>query len=96
MVEIVFTQVPVDDLIERITASVVEKICRDQPNTYDEQLISGDKARIVFDPEISRQTLSNWTRDGQIKSYRIGGRVFFKRSEIISAAKEMKKYKKPG
>lgn len=96
MTELLFSQVPINDLVEMISRSVLDKIAPTQINNTDEQLISGDVARKVFSPEISRQTLSNWTRDGQLKSYRMGARIFYKRSEIIAAAKEMKKYKKPG
>jgi len=36
----------------------------------------------------SRQTLIKWRRLGIIKSYRLGGRIYFKPSELLSALKK--------
>ncbi len=35
----------------------------------------------------SRQTLVKWRKKGAIKSYRIGGRIYYKRSELLEALK---------
>jgi len=36
----------------------------------------------------SRQTLIKWRKRGIIKSYRLGGRVYFKPSELLEALKK--------
>lgn len=41
--------------------------------------------------KISRQTVYIYTRDGDLKSYRLAGRVFYKLSEINSAIQEIRK-----
>jgi hypothetical protein len=60
----------------------------------DERLISREETCKLFVPEISRQTLANYTKTVPLKVYKIGGRLYYKQSEIIGAAVEMKAYKK--
>ncbi|MDU1905919.1 MAG: helix-turn-helix domain-containing protein [Dysgonomonas sp.] len=44
---------------------------------------------------ISLPTLSDWTNKGVLKSYRIGGKVFYRDDEVKNALTEIKpKYKK--
>ncbi|MGA1865466.1 MAG: helix-turn-helix domain-containing protein [bacterium] len=37
----------------------------------------------------SRQTLSEWRKKGFIKAYRLGGRIYFKKSELLSALEKL-------
>ena len=37
----------------------------------------------------SRQTLTSWRRKGIIVAYRIGGRIYYKPSELISALEKL-------
>ena len=61
--------------------------------TQDEKLLSASEACKLFVPSISRLTLIRWTKADHLKEYRIGGRVYYKQSEIIEAAKHLEKYK---
>ena len=47
---------------------------------------------------ISLVTLHNWVKSGKLQSYKINGRIRFKRSEIIAALEQVKnlKYKREG
>jgi len=58
-----------------------------------ETLLSAADACKVFVPAISRLTLIRWTQAGHLKEHRIGGRVYYKHSEIIESAKHLEKYK---
>lgn len=60
----------------------------------EEELLSGLEASKLFAPAVSPRTIINWTREGLINSYRIGGRVFYKRNEILLAAQKIKRYSK--
>jgi len=40
--------------------------------------------------KISRQTLKNWTAKGELKSYVIGGRIFYKLHELDEAPQPQK------
>ncbi len=37
----------------------------------------------------SRQTLSEWRKKGFIKAYRLGGRIYYKKSELLSALEKL-------
>ena len=39
----------------------------------------------------SRQTLASWRRKGIIKAYRIGGRIYYKPSELVAALQKLEK-----
>lgn len=93
--QILLTPVPLNDLIEKFRSIVREEIAAHH-QTDEEKLISADKACKIFDPSITRPTLQSWVDQGFLKSYRISGRVWFKHSEVVAGAKEIKKYKKPG
>ena len=92
--EIIFTQAPLESLVERVATAVMQMLERKLP-VFEEKLLSSDEARKIFQPPVSRQSIANWTRDGFIKLHRVGGRNYYKKSEIIAAAIEMKQYKKP-
>lgn len=52
-----------------------------------EALLSPEEARKVWQPAISKVTLHRWTKAGLIPVHRIGGRIYYKHSELISAVK---------
>jgi hypothetical protein len=71
----------VKDLIERLGT--------------EEKMLAPKAACALFDPQITPQTLASWSRKGHIKIYCIGNsRPFYKHSEILEAAKTLKKYKR--
>lgn len=58
------------------------------------QLLSPKEACAVFKPAISKTTLVKWTKQGFLTAHRIGGRVFYRHSELVSAIHELKRYKR--
>ena len=59
-----------------------------------EKFISRDEACKMFSPPVSRVTLYNWEKGELIKSYSIGGKRFFKYSELLEAIQRVKKYER--
>jgi hypothetical protein len=59
---------------------------------FQEKLLSPAEACKLFTPSISKVALHRWTKNGLIPVHRIGGRIFYKQSEVIEAAKTVKKY----
>jgi len=57
------------------------------------QLLSPAEACKMFQPAITKLTLSKWAKDGLIPEHRIGGRIFYKRGELLESVKTLKKYK---
>jgi hypothetical protein len=63
--------------------------------SQEDRLLSPAQACAIFSPKISRPTLKKWTDEGFIAQQRIGGRVFYKYSEVINAGRNLKRYHKP-
>ena len=59
-----------------------------------EKFLSVSEAQRMFEPPVSRGTLYNWETSGKIQSYLIGGKRFFKYSELIESVQRIKKYQK--
>ncbi len=54
-----------------------------QPTTTEDNLLSRDEVCALLN--ISKTTLNTRTKDGKLKSYAIGNRVLYKRSEVLAA-----------
>lgn len=77
----------VDDLAGRLS------VLLDAKEAQDERLLSAGEACKMFVPAISRLTLIRWTKADYLIEHRIGGRVYYRQSEVIAAAKHLEKYK---
>lgn len=72
---------------------------RDQLKSDFKSLLEGAKSKEPVDYltrydiaklfSISLPTVHNWTNQGILKSYQIGGRVYYKSNEVESALKEI-------
>jgi len=91
---IILTAVPVDSLLKQLRQIVKEEIRAEHTQMEGEKLFSPSEACKVFHPAISKPTLASWTAAGFLKRYDIGGRVYYRYSEIIEATKTMKRYKR--
>ena len=61
------------------------------PSTQEQdELLTTNEARDLL--RVSKVTIHKWKTEGKIKFYRIGTRVRFKRSELLSALTAPKKY----
>jgi len=43
---------------------------------------------------VSLPTLNDWTKNGTVKGLRIGGRVRYKKTDVLNALQEIKTYRK--
>jgi hypothetical protein len=57
-----------------------------------DKLWSQDKACELFEPKLSKPTFSKYERLGYFSRYEIEGRPYYKHSEIMAAAKKIKRY----
>ena len=58
-----------------------------------EQLLSPAEVCKRFVPELSKTTLAKWTDHGLLEKHQVGGRTFYKLSEVLEKAKTIKRYK---
>jgi hypothetical protein len=81
---------------EDLTAieQIVDKVFRTrQTEQLEAQLLSPEEACKIFRPKISKPTLAKWTNDGLIAMQKIGGRVWYKYSDLLDAGSKLKRYK---
>lgn len=77
------------ELFRPMIQSEVKQLKDDQP----EKLLSPAETCKMFQPTISKVTLTSWTNKGLLQDHRMGGRVFYKQSEILASLTTLKKYK---
>ena len=94
MNNLILTPIPLEDLLKQFKEIVEAAINAKQQKDIGEKLISPKEACKIFQPNISRVTLDAWTASEKLIRYDIGGRVYYRYSEIIEAAKTLKRYKK--
>ncbi|MBS1744000.1 MAG: helix-turn-helix domain-containing protein [Bacteroidetes bacterium] len=84
-------------LDEMINTAIEEKFQSLSPHKVappkEKEIMSRKEVKELL--QISYPTLNTWTKQGKIKAYKQGGKVYFKRSEIINSleAKNFSKYK---
>lgn len=78
-----------NDMTARVAAVFAQKSQQEE-----ERLLTQAAALELFVPKISRVTFHKWETAGHIVPHMIGTKKFYKRSEIIAAAKTIKKYER--
>jgi len=86
-----------DEQFEQIL-SIFKKAIREEMEAvsrlqWESKLLSPDEACNIFVPKISKVTLNRWTKEGWLCCQKIGGRVYYKRGDILNAGTSLKKYK---
>jgi hypothetical protein len=59
----------------------------------EERLLSPAETCKLFVPTITKATLTSWTEKGWLQEHRIGGRVFYLKSEVLASTLKLGKYK---
>jgi hypothetical protein len=90
---IVLVPVPLADLLRELREIVRQEIAAGQTEGTTEKLLSVKEACKMFQPAISPQTLHTWTKDGLIPMQKIGGKNYYKLSDVLSAGTVLKRYK---
>lgn len=98
MENIVFTNISIDVLVEKITTVLEDKFNSHSTKTInitdDNTLLTRQDVSHLL--RISLPTLNTYTKDGILKGYRIGRRVLYKKAEVESMLQEITstKYKR--
>lgn len=91
--QVQFTTVSYDQFLNDLSAKVLQAIDDKKKQDEDEdKYVSPEVVRNMFDPKISRVTLHNWTTQGKLIPYSIGGKKLYKLIEVREAIKSLKKY----
>lgn len=77
------------DLIDKRTEKRIEELKNYfQPKEPEEFLSRNEVSKLL---KVDVSTVHNWTKKGILKANQIGGRVYYKRSQIEGAIVELKK-----
>jgi len=94
MNSILFSQIALDDIISQLRTVVKDELNTKRDDDLNAKFLSPAETCALFQPQISLVTLASWTKSARLIAYRIGGRVYYKHSEVIEAVTLLKKYKK--
>ena len=90
--QIILSGITTPDLIELFRVMVKDVVSQIK-DKQEEKLLSPAETCKIFQPTISKVTLASWTNKGLLQDHRIGGRVFYKQSEVLAKLIILKKYK---
>jgi len=90
--QIILNGISTDKLLESIRLVIQEEIIKITAKD-DEKMVSPAETCKLFVPTITKATLTSWTNQGLLDQYRIGGRVYYKKSEVLEKTKKLCKYR---
>lgn len=76
----------VEDIITELRKEINQLKKDFQPKEPEEYLTRGEVAKML---KVDLSTIHLWSKDGRLKRYGIGKRVYYKRSEIESELEEL-------
>lgn len=82
-----------ESVYDHITEIINQELKAHAKEQQKDLLLSGAEACKLFQPAISKVTLSHWVKQKLILDHRIGGRVYYKYTEIMDSLTTLKKYK---
>lgn len=93
--QILLTQISIEQLKEIVTSAISKGLSENsflnqKPNEEPELLTRKQVAKLF---SISLPTLSEWTKQGRVRAYKINTRVRFKRAEIMDQLNEVQQTK---
>lgn len=91
--QLVLSPIPLEDLISQIQSVIKSEISSKQEKDLQDKLLSPAETCKLFSPAISKVTLGTWTKEGRILSHRLGGRIFYKYSEVMDSLSTLQKFR---
>lgn len=85
MTDLVFSPISTDDLINRIatrTAEIIQSKQTTAPDPADDLITPKEACELL---KCTSVTLWRWEKKGRVTPYGIGGKKFFKRSELLQS-----------
>ena len=88
MDNIIFSTIQRDELVQDIAQEVltgIQELFNQKAQTSDESIDYITRKETAQLLNVSLVTLSSWTKKSILKSYKIGSRVLYKKSEVIQS-----------
>lgn len=90
----ILTPVPLADLMAQIRATVRDELKQQQVADLAEKLLTPKEAADLL--RVSNVTIWSWEKAGRITKHSMGGRTYFKYSELMASLETLQRYQKPG
>jgi hypothetical protein len=90
--QILLNGISAEQLVESLRPMIREEL-RLVFSEQEERLLSPAETCKLFIPAITKATLTAWTEKGWLQEHRIGGRVFYLKSEVLASTLKLGKYK---
>jgi excisionase family DNA binding protein len=81
MEQIVFSPVPLQELLDRIEKIVEDRLNRKEQQQNADKLLTAMEVCKLLD--ITRPTLWSWTKQGKLKQRRLGNRIYYRQGDIL-------------
>ncbi len=91
--QMILSPVPIADLMAQMRVIVRDELRQQQAADLQERLLSPKQTAELLG--VSLVTIWSWERAGRITKHSLGGRVFFKYSEIMANLSTLQRYRKP-
>ena len=82
-----FDNTSIEDLADRIANKIEERLTEWTPNTKKERYYTRRQLSELLSIDLA--TLHRWSKSGQLPSHRLGGRVYYKQSDLDSEMKRV-------
>lgn len=92
MAQLILSGFTVESFEEQLRSIIKTELEAHNKPQDQEQFISRKEVCKMFTPNISLPTVYKWTEQGRLIAYRIKGRVYYKRTEVLQALQSEKKY----
>lgn len=85
----ILIQISPEALTQMIVEAIASYLGADNANPKESELISRDEVCALLN--FNKTTLHKHTKSGRLKSYGIGGRILYKRTEVLAAVTPIKR-----
>ncbi len=94
MVDIYLNGITLETITDKIRDIVKTELAAHKDNAKDETYLSPKEVCNLFNPPVSKPTIDKWARLGKLNKTKLGGRVFYLKSEVITAMEVIKRYER--
>jgi excisionase family DNA binding protein len=91
--QMILSSVPIADLMAQMRELIRDELKEQSRADLSEKLMTAKEAGDLL--RVSLVTLWQWEKQGRITKYSMGGRTYFKYSELMASLDTLQRYRKP-
>lgn len=94
MAEIFLQGITLETITDKIRDILKTELAAQKDCSIDEKYLSPKEVCNLFTPPVSKPTIEKWASQGKLNKIKIGGRVCYLKSEVITAMQTIKRYER--